>query len=134
MAEGEKTFVPAKDLKPGKYIIIDDIPCRVVSIDISKPGKHGAAKVRITAIGIFDGQKKTWLGSADMEVESPIIKKLNAQVISVSGDTVQLMNKDTYEMFELTIPEEFKGQLEEGKDVELMESMGRKAIVRVYKG
>jgi translation initiation factor 5A len=121
-------------LKPGKYIIIDDIPCRVVSIDISKPGKHGAAKVRITAIGIFDGQKKTWLGSADMEVESPIIKKLNAQVISVSGDTVQLMNKDTYEMFELTIPEEFKGQLEEGKDVELMESMGRKAIVRVYKG
>lgn len=134
MAEGEKTFAPAKDLKPGRYIIIDDIPCKVVDMDISKPGKHGAAKVRITAIGIFDGQKKTWLGSADMEVESPVIKKLNAQVISISGESVQLMDKETYEMFEVTIPEEFKGQLEGGKDVELMESMGRKAIVRVYKG
>ncbi len=134
MAEGEKMFASAKDLKPGKYIIIDDIPCKVVGMDVSKPGKHGAAKVRITAIGIFDGQKKTWLGSADMEVESPVIKKLNAQVISVTGETAQLMDKESYEMFEITIPEEFKGQLEEGKDVELMESMGRKAIVRVYKG
>lgn len=134
MAEGEKTFALAKDLRPGRYIIIDDIPCKVVDMDISKPGKHGAAKVRITAIGIFGGQKKTWLGSADMEVESPVIKKLNAQVISVSGESVQLMDKETYEMFEITIPEEFKGQLEEGKDVELMEAMGRKAIVRVYKG
>ena len=134
MAEGEKTFVSAKDLKPGRHIIIDGVPCKVVDVDISKPGKHGAAKVRITAIGIFDGQKKTWLGSADMEVESPVIKKLNAQVISVSGETAQLMDKETYEMFEITIPEEFKGQLEEGKDVELMESMGRRAIVRVYKG
>lgn len=134
MAEGEKTFALAKDLKPGRYILIDDIPCKVVSMDISKPGKHGAAKVRITAIGIFDGEKKTWLGSADMEVESPVIKKLNAQVISISGESVQLMDKDTYEMFEITIPEEFKGQLEEGKDVEIMESMGRRAIVRVYKG
>jgi translation initiation factor 5A len=130
----EFNFGSAKDLKPGRYIIIEDIPCRVVSIDISKPGKHGAAKMRIVAIGIFDGQKKNLLTSSDGEVHVPIINKYNAQVISVSGDTVQLMNKDTFEMFEAYVPEDLKADVVEGRDVEVMESMGRKAIVRVFKG
>jgi len=127
-------FGSAKDLKPGRYIIIDEIPCRVVSIDVSKPGKHGAAKMRIVAIGIFDGQKKNYLTSSDGEVHVPVINKYNAQVISVTGDTVQLMNKDTFEMFQAYVPEDLKAEVVEGRDVEVMESMGRKAIVRVFKG
>jgi translation initiation factor 5A len=134
MAEFNFNFGSAKDLKPGRYVIIDDIPCRVVSIDISKPGKHGAAKMRIVAIGIFDGQKKNLLTSADGDIHVPIINKFNAQVISLSGDTVQLMNKDTLEMFEAYVPEDLKAEITEGVDVEVMESMGRKAIVRVFKG
>ena len=57
----EKVFATAKDLKVGKYLLVDDIPCRIVDIESSKPGKHGSAKMRITAIGIFTGQKKTLL-------------------------------------------------------------------------
>jgi len=133
MAENEFNFGSAKDLKPGRYVIIEDIPCRVVSIDTSKPGKHGAAKMRIVAIGIFDGQKKNLLTSSDGDVHMPVINKFNAQVISLSGDTVQLMNKDTFEMFEAYVPEDLKVDVVEGRDVEVMESMGRKAIVRVFK-
>ncbi|MCX6773841.1 MAG: translation initiation factor IF-5A [Candidatus Micrarchaeota archaeon] len=129
----EFNFGSAKDLKPGRYVIIDDIPCRVVSMDTSKPGKHGAAKMRIVAIGIFDGQKKNLLTSSDGDVHIPVINKFNAQVISLSGDTVQLMNKDTFEMFEAYVPEDLKADVIEGRDVEVMESMGRKAIVRVFK-
>jgi translation initiation factor 5A len=129
----EFNFGSAKDLKPGRYVIIDDIPCRVVSMDTSKPGKHGAAKMRIVAIGIFDGQKKNLLTSSDGDIHIPVINKFNAQVISLSGDTVQLMNKDTFEMFEAYVPEDLKADVVEGRDVEVMESMGRKAIVRVFK-
>jgi translation initiation factor 5A len=129
----EFNFGSAKDLKPGRYVIIDDIPCRVVSMDTSKPGKHGAAKMRIVAIGIFDGQKKNLLTSSDGDIHIPVINKFNAQVISLSGDTVQLMNKESFEMFEAYVPEDLKADVVEGRDVEVMESMGRKAIVRVFK-
>jgi translation initiation factor 5A len=65
----EKVFAVAKDLKIGRYVLIDDVPCRVVEIESSKPGKHGAAKMRITAIGVFEGQKKTLLSPGDADVE-----------------------------------------------------------------
>ncbi len=130
----EKKFAKAKELKPGKYVIIDDVPCRVVSVDVSKPGKHGAAKMRVVAIGIFDNVKKTLLTPSDGEVEIPVIKRKTAQVLSVAGDSAQLMDKESYEVFDVSIPEELKGKVVEGIDVEIMESMGKRAIVRVFKG
>jgi len=127
----EKLFQSAKELKDGKYILIDDIPCRVVGIDTSKPGKHGAAKMRVTAIGVFDGQKKQWLGPSDQDVEVPIIDRGNAQIVSMNGNVAQLMDTTTFETFELTVPEEFLAAAEAGKECELLSAMGKRAIVRV---
>ncbi|MBI2584252.1 MAG: translation initiation factor IF-5A, partial [Candidatus Aenigmarchaeota archaeon] len=42
----EKKPTEIKSLKKGGYVIIDDVPCTVASLDISRPGKHGAAKAR----------------------------------------------------------------------------------------
>ena len=134
MAEGEIIKVEAKKLKVGRFVLIDDVPCKVVNIDTSKPGKHGSAKMRITAIGIFDGQKKTLLSPSGAHVEQPMIKKGTAQVIAIEGNTAQVMDKESYETFDVIIPEEFKGQISEGKEVEVMEAMGLKAVIRVFKG
>ncbi len=130
----EFTFGSAKELRPGRYVLIDDIPCRVVSVESSKPGKHGAAKLRITAMGIFNNQKKTLLCSSDAEIKVPVIKKFDAQVLSVSGSSAQLMNKETFEIFDISVPDDLKNSISEGKDVEVMEAMNQKAIIRVYKG
>lgn len=127
----EKVFASAKDLHEGKYLLIDDVPCRIVSIDKSKTGKHGSAKLRIVAIGIFDGQKKNLLTTADADVEVPVIERKNVQVLSVSGNTAQVMDQTTYEVFEMEIPPELQGQVEAGKEVEVMEAMGRKVMQRV---
>ncbi|MFA5412604.1 MAG: translation initiation factor IF-5A [Candidatus Micrarchaeia archaeon] len=127
----EKIFGSAKELHEGKYLLIDDIPCRIASIDKSKTGKHGSAKLRIVAIGIFDGQKKNLLTTADSDVEIPIIERKNAQVMSVSGTTAQVMEQTNYEVFEMQIPPEMQGQIEAGKEVEIMEAMGRRVIVRI---
>ncbi len=126
-------YATAKDMKPGKFILIDGVPCRVVDLEMSAPGKHGSAKVRITAIGIFDSQKKTLLKPGDGDVEVPIINKKKAQVVSVSGSAAQLMDLESYETFELPIPEDIK-KVVPGAEVEVLESMGRRAILRVVGG
>ncbi len=46
-------------IKEGRYIVVEDEPCKVVGLATSKPGKHGAAKARIDAVGIFDGVKRS---------------------------------------------------------------------------
>lgn len=127
----EITHVSVKDLRPGRFMLIDGIPCRVVQIEMSAPGKHGSAKARITAIGIFDGQKKTYLAPSHAEVEAPVITKTKAQVVSVTDTTAQLMNLETYDTYELPIPEDLRGSVKPGTEVEVMESMGRTAILRV---
>ena len=127
----EKIFSVMKELKVGKYVLIDDVPCRIVGIESSAPGKHGAAKMRVTAMGIFDGQKKTLLKPADADVEVPMIERRTGQVVSVSGGGAQIMDLSDYSTFEILIPEEMKGEIAAGKEVEYMESMGKKILMRV---
>lgn len=125
-----KIFASAKELKEGKYVLIDDCPCRIASLDKSKPGKHGAAKLRIVAIDIFTGQKKNLLTSSDADVEVPIIERKNVQVLSVSGDSAQVMDPTSYETYEVSIPSELSGQVSAGDEVEIMEAMGKRAMMR----
>ena len=123
-----------KDLKPGRFLLIDGVPCRVVEIDVSSPGKHGAAKMRITAVGIFDGSKKTLLKPSSADIEVPVINKKKAQVVSITENLVQLMDLESYETYEVPIPEDLKGSLKPGAEVEVMESMNKKAISRLMGG
>ncbi|MGV8176508.1 MAG: translation initiation factor IF-5A [Candidatus Bilamarchaeaceae archaeon] len=128
---GEKTFGTAKDLRKGSYVLIEDIPCKVVEIESSKPGKHGAAKMRITGIGIFEGQKKTLLSPGDADVEIPIIDRKTAQVMSVNGATAQVMDNQSYEMYDINIPEELVSKVASGMEIEIIESMGKRKVERV---
>lgn len=123
-----------KDLKVGRFVMIDGIACRVVDIEVSAPGKHGAAKMRITGIGIFDGQKKTLLKPSSGDIEVPVITKKKAQVVSVTDTTAQVMDLESYETFDLPIPEDMKGSVKAGAEIEIMEASGRRAISRVMGG
>ncbi|MDH7507035.1 MAG: translation initiation factor IF-5A [Candidatus Thermoplasmatota archaeon] len=125
-----KELAEVRTLKVNRYIIIDDEPCKILSISTSKPGKHGEAKARIEAIGIFDNQKRSVVHPVKHKVGVPMIDKRSAQVLSVMGDVVQLMDMETYETFEMSIPDELKGQLEPGKEILYLEALGRKKITR----
>ena len=126
-----KELSEIRNLKVNRYIIIDDEPCKIVSISTSKPGKHGEAKARIEAIGIFNRQKKSIVKPVKHKVHVPIIDKRTAQVLSLMDDIVQLMDLETYETFEMPIPDEYKGQLESGKEIQYLNALGRKKITRV---
>ena len=110
----EKKPTEIKTLKDGSFCIIDDIPCRVVDISISKPGKHGGAKARLTAVGIFTDQKKIIVKPADARIDIPIIEKRAAQVVAFSGDIVQIMDMEDYSMSEVNRPE---FEIKEGDEV-----------------
>ena len=110
----DKKIATMNELKVGSFVLIDGVPCKVVSSTHSKPGKHGAPKIRIEASGLVDGRRRSVVSSADSRVEVPIISKKNAQVISVSGDKANVMDMESYETFEIDIPEEFKGSVVEG--------------------
>ncbi len=127
----EKVFAIAKELREGKYVLIDDIPCKIVEIESSKPGKHGAAKMRITGIGIFEGQKKTLLSPGDADVEIPIIERKNVMILSVSGSNAQVMDQQSNEVYDLEVPAELSGGAAPGKEAEVIEAMGRKKMERV---
>ena len=126
-----KELAEVRTLKVNRYIIIDGEPCRIVGISTSKPGKHGEAKARIEAIGVFDQQKRSIVHPVTHKVSIPIINKGTAQVISVMGDNVQLMDMETYKTFDMPIPEEFKGKLETGKEIQYLEALGRRKITRI---
>ena len=121
------------DLKVGSYAIIDDEPSQIVSLQKSKSGKHGSSKYRCTAISLFDGSKRSLVSPADANIHIPIVEKKSAQVISVSPAGVQLMDLQSYEVFDAALPEdeEIRSKLEAGRDVEYWTIMGRNKIQRV---
>jgi translation initiation factor 5A len=121
-----------KKCMPGSFIVIDDEPSVVTDLKISKPGKHGEAKARLEAVGIFDNQKRILVKPADHKMRVPVILKKSAQVLAISGDHVQLMDMETYETFETSIPEELKDRLQEGKEV-LIWKFGAKMLIKSMK-
>lgn len=127
----EKIFSTAKDLKEGKYVLIEDIPCRIVEIETSKSGKHGGAKMRVTAMGVFDGQKKTLLTPGDQDVEVPIIERRNIIIMNISGKTADVMDLESNEQFSIEIPDELMANAETGKEAEVLQAMGRRKIERI---
>ena len=129
----EKRSTEIKNLKPGGFVLIDDVPCVVEKVQTSKSGKHGAAKARLFARGIFDGNKKIIVKPGDSKVDVPIVEKKSAQVISMSGDYAQLMDLTSYETSDVKIPEDLKGQLVEGDEV-LVWSFGRYVMIKGKKG
>jgi len=113
-------------------MIIDNEPCRIVDITKSKPGKHGSAKARIVAIGVFDGQKRQFVKPVDSNAEIPIIDKRLGQVFTVNPNSVQIMDLETYEYVDAPFPEEedLKAKLTVGTEIEYWKIMGRVKIVR----
>ena len=122
--------VEIKTLKVGKYIVLGGEASKITSYTTSSPGKHGAAKARIEAVGIFDNQKRSLVKPVDTKVDIPIIDKRLGQVISIQGDNVQIMDMENYDTIDLPMPDELKDAIVEGIEVEYIVAMGNMKIMR----
>ena len=119
-------------IRVGGYLIIDGEPCHVVDIAKSKPGKHGSAKARIVAVGVFDNTKRTLVKPVDSQCEIPIIEKRAGQVIALLPSSVQVMDLENYEVLEAPTPEEeeLKNKIASGVEVEYWRILGKVKLMR----
>lgn len=129
-----KKVVEASTLKVGRYFLANDTePCKIITMDHSKAGKHGHAKLRILAVSLFDGSKKSIIFPVNTKVSVPMIDKKTGIVSAVMGNTLSVMDMADYNTIELNMPEEeeLKSKIKEGVQVEYWVIMDRVKIERV---
>lgn len=102
-------------------------------MDKSKPGKHGAAKATITAVGFFDNRKRSVIMPADRMVDVPVINKTIATVIADTGEGFSLMDSETFETYDIPKPtdSEILSQIGLNCEVEVWDLVGRRVVTRV---
>jgi translation initiation factor 5A len=121
----------AGSIKVGNYVVFDNVPCVVKNVQKSKTGKHGAAKCRIEAVGLFEDKKIIKVMPASDNVQVPIVEKKSAQVLSVQDNTANVMDLETYESFDLEIPDELKDKVVENAEVVYWTVLGKKVLRQV---
>ena len=121
-------LIDANSLKVGGYLMIDGVACIAKRIDISKTGKHGHAKCRIEASGLINNEKKIIIKTSHDKIEVPIVEKKSAQVLSVSDDSANVMDSETFETFDIKIDEELKGKIKEGQKVNYWVILGQRVL------
>jgi len=117
---GDFKYVSANSCKEGSLLEIEGFPCKVTTAEHSKPGKHGAAKIRFVGVDIFTDRKYNYIASSGDELKSPIVARGNAQVVANLGETYQLMDLTSYETFEAPIPKEadLVSKIDNGTEIE----------------
>lgn len=117
-----------RELDEGSYVMIEDAPCKIDSYSTAKPGKHGSAKARIDARGVFDDKKRSLSQPVDAKIWVPIVDRKQGQVVSTDGGDAQVMDLETYETFTMLMPEDV--ELEPDDEIEYLEYEKQRKITR----
>lgn len=125
-------LVNATELRPGSFATIENAPCIIKSVDISKTGKHGASKCRVEAIGIVDEKKRIMVMPGSERVPVPLIEKRKAQVLSIDRQKTManVMDLETFETFDSAVASDLIETLEENAQVEYWNIEGEQKIIK----
>ena len=118
-----------RELKVGRYVNIDDEPCKIVSIDTSKPGKHGSAKANIVATSIFTGEKKSLVGPVSTKCQVPLIDKRKATILYTNGSEVSVLDAETNQEVVIEINDDHECSLEPGAEILYIVAMDRMKLL-----
>lgn len=99
-----------------RYMMIKGKPCKVLSISVSKTGKHGHAKCNFVATDIFTGKKLEDMIPSTHGTTVPIVTRADWEIIDIDGDELTLMDEGGNQKTDLnlpTYPEEMADQIRE---------------------
>jgi translation initiation factor 5A len=85
-------------------MMIKGKPCKVVSISVSKTGKHGHAKCNFVATDIFTGKKLEDMIPSTHGTTVPIVNRSDWEVIDIDGDELTLMDEGGNQKTDLNLP------------------------------
>ncbi len=118
-----------RELKVGRYVNIDDEPCKIVSIDTSKPGKHGSAKANIVATSIFTGAKKSLVGPVSTKCQVPLIDMRKATILYTNGSEVSVLDAETNQEVVIEINADHECSLDPGAEILYIVAMDRMKLL-----
>lgn len=117
-----------RDLQEGNYVMIDEEPCQIDSYSTAKPGKHGSAKARIEATGVFDDQKRSMSQPVDQKVWVPIINRKQGQVVSMEDEEhARVMDLESYDTITIKLPDDMT--VEPDDNIEYLEMEDSRKVV-----
>lgn len=79
-------------------------PCKILSISVSKTGKHGHAKCNFTAVDIFTGKKLEDMIPSTHGTTVPIVNRADWEIIDIEGDELTLMDEGGNQKTDLNLP------------------------------
>merc|ERR1712161_81126 len=144
-AAGSATIpMEAGQIKKGGHMMIKGKPCKVLSISVSKTGKHGHAKCNFLATDIFTGKKLEDMIPSSHGTSVPIVVKTDWEIIDISNDDeVTLMDEGGNQKADLNLPtipptlgQEIREAWNEGENtvsVSVQSSVGEEAIISYKK-
>ncbi len=111
-------IINATEARVGTNLILEGEFYTVKKMDVSKTGKHGHAKCRIEAENMVSGNKKVFVTPGHDRFEVPMVNKNKGQVLSVSENNASIMDLDSFETIEVSVPSELHGQIGINDNVE----------------
>ena len=85
-------------------MMIKGKPCKVLSISVSKTGKHGHAKCNFVAVDIFTGKKYEDMVPSTHGTTVPVVKRSEWEIIDIDGDELTLMDEAGDQKTDLNLP------------------------------
>mmetsp|Transcript_18575 Transcript_18575/g.26888 ORF Transcript_18575/g.26888 Transcript_18575/m.26888 type:complete len:160 (-) Transcript_18575:249-728(-) len=104
---GASSTIPceAGQIKKGGYIMIKGKPCKVLSISVSKTGKHGHAKCNFLAVDIFTGKKLEDMVPSTHGTTVPVVNKSDWEIIDIGeDDELTLMDEGGNQKVDVNLP------------------------------
>jgi len=106
-ATASETFpMQCSALRKNGFVVLKGFPCKIVDMSTSKTGKHGHAKVHLVGLDIFTGKKYEDICPSTHNMEVPVVKRTEFQLLDISADgycSLLLESGETRE--DLQVPE-----------------------------
>jgi len=119
----------ASELERGNYFIHNNEPVRVIRKEVIVVGTHSHSKLKFYIQGLREKGERTVIFQHSDRVDKVDIMRKQGQVISKTGDKVQLMDNLNYETLDSTLPAELISDINEGDTVTFIELNGRVEIL-----
>lgn len=58
----------------------------------------------------------------------PVVERKSGQVITITGNHIQMMDMKDFQTIEITAPEDKISQIEVGKEIMYLESLGKRKL------
>jgi translation initiation factor 5A len=85
-------------------MMIKGKPCKILTISVSKTGKHGHAKCNFLAVDIFTGKKLEDMIPSSHGTTVPIVNRNDWEIIDIDGDELTLMDEGGVQKADLNLP------------------------------